>query len=226
LHYELLQKKSSSLSTDWLYIFYYYKINWNNSTSLIRKYKAEYETKLNDIIEVKNPTEKEKQYLNLYKNYFAKIENVLSSTSYGNNWLKNKEIASIVKNTFHFYDSSRYDLICYTIMPNHIHLVILPKLKSYNEFLKVHLSKKKTEETFYFVTKIMQDIKKYSAKESNKILRCSGKFWQSESYDHVIRNKKELTETIKYVLDNPVKAGLCKRREDWKWSYYNPKFLT
>ncbi len=192
---------------------------------LYKKYKTEYDAKLKDVAEIKSLIEKQNQYLDLHKNYFVKIENILDSTSYGKICLQNKEVANIIKNTFHFYDNDRYDLLSYTIMPNHFHLIILPKLESYKYFLKKHIMRKKTEEAFYFVTKIMQDIKKYSAKESNKILNRSGKFWQSESYDHVIKNKKELINTIEYVLDNPVKAGLCKRTEDWEWSYYNPKFL-
>jgi REP element-mobilizing transposase RayT len=91
--------------------------------------------------------------------------------------------------------------------------------------LKKHISKGKSEKTFYFVTKIIQDIKKFTARESNKILNRNGIFWQNESYDHAIRNKKELLETVKYVLNNPVKAGLCVKSKDWEWNYFNPKFL-
>ena len=150
----------------------------------------------------------------------------MDSGAHGKTWLRNRKVAGTIKNTFHFYDNVRYDLICYTIMPNHIHLIILPKIESYQYFLKKHISKGKSEKTFYFISKIMQDIKKFTSNKSNKILNRTGKFWQSESYDHAIRNKKELKETVRYILNNPVKAGLCKTSEDWEWNYYNPKFLV
>jgi len=40
-----------------------------------------------------------------------------------------------------------------------------------------------------------------------------------ESYDHIVRNEEELRKTARYILNNPVKAGLCECPEDWKWSY-------
>jgi putative transposase len=44
-------------------------------------------------------------------------------------------------------------------------------------------------------------------------------FWQYESYDHFVRNDAQLERIIKYVLYNPVKAGLVDDRSHWKWSY-------
>jgi REP element-mobilizing transposase RayT len=65
----------------------------------------------------------------------------------------------------------------------------------------------------------MQSLKWYTAKECNKILNCTGQFWQHESYDHVVRNEEELNRIIEYILNNPVKAGLVETHEDWKWNY-------
>ncbi len=33
-------------------------------------------------------------------------------------------------------------------------------------------------------------------------------FWQRESYDHIVRDEFEFERIIRYVLDNPRKAGL------------------
>jgi REP element-mobilizing transposase RayT len=49
--------------------------------------------------------------------------------------------------------------------------------------------------------------------------RRSGAFWQHENYDHFVRDEVELERTIKYVLYNPVKAGLVNDQKDWKWTY-------
>jgi len=58
------------------------------------------------------------------------------------------------------------------------------------------------------------------------VLNRSGTFWQHESYDHVVRGDKELIRIAEYVLNNPVKAGLCERWEDWKWNYCNIKLMV
>jgi hypothetical protein len=66
--------------------------------------------------------------------------------------------------------------------------------------------------------RIVQSAKGYSARRCNQLLGLSGQFWQDESYDHVVRNDEELFRIIDYVENNPVKAGLVARREDWRWS--------
>jgi len=68
------------------------------------------------------------------------------------------------------------------------------------------------------LSKIMHSLKGRSARESNLILARSGSFWEHESFDHVIRPGK-FDATIKYVLNNPVKAGLAKHWREWPWNY-------
>jgi REP element-mobilizing transposase RayT len=45
-----------------------------------------------------------------------------------------------------------------------------------------------------------------------------GRFWQQESYDHWARDEDELERIIRYVEQNPVKAGLVAKAEDWPFS--------
>ncbi|NCF65975.1 MAG: hypothetical protein GWP61_08370 [Chloroflexi bacterium] len=35
------------------------------------------------------------------------------------------------------------------------------------------------------------------------------------------RDQDELRRIVKYVLNNPVAAGLVDEWQDWPWSYYN-----
>lgn len=67
--------------------------------------------------------------------------------------------------------------------------------------------------------RILQSLKAYTARRANEIIGQKGAFWQHESYDHVVRNGKELERIIDYVLHNPVKAGKVSSREQWRWSY-------
>ena len=41
--------------------------------------------------------------------------------------------------------------------------------------------------------------------------------WQTESYDHWIRDDEEKARICRYIRGNPVAAGLCTRPEDWRW---------
>ncbi|MGH9765501.1 MAG: hypothetical protein ACREDR_27685, partial [Blastocatellia bacterium] len=57
----------------------------------------------------------------------------------------------------------------------------------------------------------------------NVALGRTGAFWQHESFDRVIRDEDEFDRTIRYVLNNPVKAGLVGYWKDWKWNYCRPE---
>jgi len=110
--------------------------------------------------------------------------------------------AAIVTRTLHFYhERQAYDLLAYCIMPNHIHLVV--RLPDDAPVLALTLKK----------------IKSYTARQLNTMRGAAGQVWQKESYDHRVRNAGELGRIISYVLENPVKAGLCAEWQEWPHSY-------
>jgi hypothetical protein len=75
-----------------------------------------------------------------------------------------------------FYDGKVFDLHAYCIMSNHVHVVFEPASKSecHSDLLPLH--------------KIMQSLKRHTARQANLILGREGAFWQDESYDRVIRD--------------------------------------
>ncbi len=70
----------------------------------------------------------------------------------------------------------------------------------------------------------MQAIKGRSARECNLIIGRSGAFWEHESFDHVIRAGK-FDQTVRYVLNNPVKIGIVEHWKDYRWSYCRQELL-
>ncbi|MDO9302432.1 MAG: transposase [Anaerolineales bacterium] len=136
---------------------------------------------------------------------FGKWDDALHKSQTGPFWLKDERIAKIVADSILYHDGNWFDILAYCIMPNHGHLVLTPHESS--------------ETTDYSLTKIMHNIKRNSANHANKILGRTGTFWQHENYDHYARDEAELERIIKYVLYNPVKAGLTDDWTKWKWSY-------
>ena len=108
--------------------------------------------------------------------------------------LRNPDIATLVADTLRHFDKERYCLFAWCIMPNHVH--VLARI-----FRR------------YTLASVLHSWKSFSAKGANQILSARGAFWQKEYYDHLIRDECEFERAIQYVVDNPVKAGLC----DWKW---------
>jgi putative transposase len=126
---------------------------------------------------------------------FVWIDRYLDTTRDGPQWLGQVEIAKAVEEVL---QRQECDLHAYVIMPNHVHVLLAPKIPP---------------------PKLMQYIKGASAREANKILGISGKpFWQHESYDHRVRTPEEFTKIHRYIENNPVKAGLAVAPADYRWS--------
>jgi len=152
---------------------------------------------------------KEEKVINLglqESHLFIKYDNLLHSANNGINYLTIPEIIEISRFTIQYPDGKDYKIICYCIMPNHIHLVF--------ELLNRNKG----------VSKIMQSIKRISSRKSNLFLQREGKFWQDESYDRWVRDDKELYFIIRYILWNPVEAGLVSDWKDWEYTYCNENY--
>ena len=65
---------------------------------------------------------------------------------------------------------------------------------------------------------IMKGMKGTASHSVKSLLRWNGRVWQSESFDRVIRSGKE-RETIDYILENPVRANLVERWEEYPWTW-------
>ena len=127
-----------------------------------------------------------------------RIEEFLDSGA-GQCWLSLPAVAKIIRDALHFYNGKKYQLIAWVIMPNHVHFLL-------QLFENQHLPE------------ILHSIKSYTAQQANKMLGCTGQFWQRESFDRYIRNARHYAAVINYIEENPVKAGLCRSKEEWRFS--------
>ncbi len=58
-------------------------------------------------------------------NYFDRFEKSLAGASRGPFWLRKSEIAEIVAGSIKSLDGNEYELIAFSIMPNHVHGIIV-----------------------------------------------------------------------------------------------------
>ena len=117
---------------------------------------------------------------------------------YGKCYLSDSRIAEIVQNSFLFFDRERYRLSAWVVMPNHVHMLLTPCAGQE-------------------LSAILQSLKSYTANEANKIAKRKGQFWQPESFDRYIRNADHFAKVIAYIENNPVKAHLCSKPEEWPY---------
>ena len=155
------------------------------------------------------PEPKRKHLSNAFnKKQFDYFDSILGNMGIEGSVLVKPEIAGIIKDSLHFNHGKQYSLLCYCIMPNHVHILIKPLIKD--------------AQTPFSLTAIIKNHKSYTAKMANRILNRKGQFWQKGFYDHCIRDEREYRNVIRYILNNPVKAGLVGYWEEWPHSWLNP----
>ncbi|MCJ7674499.1 MAG: valine--tRNA ligase [Sedimentisphaerales bacterium] len=133
------------------------------------------------------------QQRDLARLYCDSVEPYLNA-GHGQCYLREPKVAELVANALKHFDGQRYDLIAWAVMPNHVHAILKP-------YQGIELPD------------ILRSWKSYTANKANELLRRTGAFWQSEYYDHLIRDQEDFDHQVNYVLSNPNKAGLS----DWPW---------
>ncbi len=121
----------------------------------------------------------------------------------GHPWFESNEIAYLlIENLQRCRLRHDFDLWAYVIMPEHVHLLIMPRQPSYR------------------MAAILASIKRpvaYQARQ--RIGRDLPHFWQpGGGYDRNLTEPKTVYHEIEYIHANPVRRGLCKKPEQYLFS--------
>ena len=149
--------------------------------------------------------DKKSEKLNFEKQRFYLIDNYLGLCKNVPKYLSDPNIAQIVKDSLFFMNKKQYELYCFCIMPNHVHVLMKPMEKENGDF--------------YSFAEILKGHKGSTARKANKLLNRTGSFWHKESYDHLVRSQREFEDTVWCILNNPVKAHLVDDYRKWKHTW-------
>gem|GEM_PF-186045 len=108
--------------------------------------------------------------------------------------LRRPEVAEVMRSSLEHFDGQRYRVHAWCVMPNHVHVLVTP----FEGFP---------------LEQILHSWKSFSANKINRLLRRTGPLWQSESYDHLVRDSMDFASQRAYILGNPEAARLL----DWPW---------
>ncbi|MGC1377865.1 MAG: transposase [Anaerolineales bacterium] len=181
--------------------------------SVIRELEAERERGRQAIHAKFSGMQQKDELYKLDKKYFGQFDAWLDRcVEESPRWLADEQVAQIVAEQIHALDGERYDLVTYCIMSNHAHIAIDT---AGHIFKPTHAGLTAP----YPLADTLKLLKGRTARYCNQALKRSGAFWQHESYDHVIRDQQEYERIIRYILNNPVKAGLVENWEEWKFTF-------
>jgi REP element-mobilizing transposase RayT len=165
---------------------------------VLRRFKLEREAITRQAEATKRPLTWHEQE-ELFRWYSNRVDNYLDA-GHGVCHLRRPELAGVVADAIRHFDSQRYELRAWVVMPNHAHVVVWPM-------------------PGHTLSDILHSWKSFTAHEINKLLpEKVVPFWQSESYDHLVRDDEDMQRCCHYTWMNPVNASLCARPEDWPWS--------
>ena len=94
--------------------------------------------------------------------------------------------------------AARVRVLAYVLMPNHVHLILVPK----------------TEDS---LRQAMSSVHRAYAGIINARRKKTGHFWQGR-FGCVAMDGTHAVSALGYVLMNPVRARLCARPGQWRWS--------
>ncbi len=96
----------------------------------------------------------------------------------------------------HLEDAGRVTSLAWVVMPDHWHWL-------------VQLSDCEP------LSNVMNQVKGRSARAINLFLHRTGAVWQAGYHDHALRRDEDLLAAARYVVGNPVRAGLVERIADY-----------
>ena len=93
-------------------------------------------------------------------------------------------------------DVGNADTLSYVVMPDHVHWLM-------------QLTGRKN------LSITVGNVKAISAKKTNILLGRTGPIWQTGFHDRAIRKEEDLPAVARYIVANPIRAGLVKRAGDY-----------
>ena len=88
----------------------------------------------------------------------------------------------------------------YVIMPDHIHLILVITRDNAERAIRESPLRQRS-----IISNVVGYIKMNASKSIRLKNNCSDPIWQRSYYEHIIRDKDDYAEIVKYIQENPLK---------------------
>ncbi|MDZ4277654.1 MAG: transposase [Dehalococcoidia bacterium] len=103
-----------------------------------------------------------------------------------------------------------FGLTAYCFMPDHVHFLVLNEREG--DLVRfMHRFKQRTG--WWFRNRYLAGGLKASPTDARPSL------WQKSYYDHLLRRGEDVAEVVRYILENPVRAGLAATAEEYPYAW-------
>ena len=102
----------------------------------------------------------------------------------------------VVQGMRQLHDGHYLHSLAWVIMPDHLHWLI-------------QIGEQKT------LAELVRLFKGKTARELNRYLNRQGAVWQRGYYDHALRRTEDIKQVARYLVANPLRAGLVQRIEEY-----------
>jgi len=130
---------------------------------------------------------------NLRKYRISSIENIYSITSCTLNrekFLNEFSVARTLIKAFKYHDNKLFtETLAFVVMPDHFHWLFQLKKTNLNS--------------------ILQRVKSYTSHQFGR------EMWQQGYHEHTVRANEDIKKLSRYIVSNPLRAGLVKNIEDY-----------
>ncbi|MBN2686256.1 MAG: hypothetical protein JXR40_13330 [Pontiellaceae bacterium] len=123
--------------------------------------------------------------------------------SHGRCLFSQPDSRKILSSAIDFFHGARWWVGDYVIMPNHVHGLFQPMMKPQRE-----ANGPEDRSTTCPLEEILGSVKSFVSNQLTKRGIKTGKLWQQENYDRLVRDHEELAIWRRYIEKNPVKAKL------------------
>jgi REP element-mobilizing transposase RayT len=86
---------------------------------------------------------------------------------------------------------SHWTLLAWVIMPDHVHALVMPQRSTLSECMRLFKGR------------------------TSRVLGNGKGLWQRGFHDHAIRRDEDLVAAARYIVANPLRAGLVRRIGDY-----------
>ena len=139
---------------------------------------------------------------------FARIEYLLDGLTCGDAGLCNRLVGQMIMENLNWLRGRGWDIYAFVLMSTHLHMLMRSGNGRSAELIND-----------------LDKFKCYTGRKANELLGRTGRFWARDSFDHWVRSAVSFDGFVRYIVNNPVKAGLVNQWQNWRWTVVDDAVL-